>query len=350
MRTAILLASGVLAACATAQEATRPERIIDPRVAQRLDAGLDEPGFGPRGFGRAGQPEFAILYDEVYREIHIYGKPDFDNQATAILIAGGPSITDPPIVRVNLVSTDEGTGGPLTLSKDVALFSPFKQQDPGGSDPDEDIAPLPGGPSPVPPPGPGSIPRVVKIWFHGGAEVDTYSNETDIPSAMAGSFGDDVLIGGGVTDDLHGQGGADTLRGRGGGDFLYGGSGDDTLEGDEGDDEIYTGEGNDDAFGGPGNDLLKAVSAGNNADVNRLCGQDGADWLEGAGLAGLNRLDAQLAGSNDDGDVDTLRGFSGPANFDEFDFTPGSDLIVVNDEQLFPGDDNFPVSQEVPCS
>ena len=49
--------------------------------------------------------------------------------------------------------------------------------------------------------------------------------------SVSGSAHDDLLIGGGVGDNLHGEDGNDTLTGNGGDDFLVGGRGNDLIDG-----------------------------------------------------------------------------------------------------------------------
>ncbi|MDQ0466776.1 Ca2+-binding RTX toxin-like protein [Caulobacter ginsengisoli] len=81
---------------------------------------------------------------------------------------------------------------------------------------------------------------------------------------VAGSAGDDALIGDGAANRLDGLDGADILRGGGGNDVIHGGAGDDLqLVGDAGDDQI---------FGDEGDDLMRG-----NSGVDHYDGGDGFD-------------------------------------------------------------------------
>ncbi|NQV84093.1 MAG: tandem-95 repeat protein [Rhodospirillales bacterium] len=97
-------------------------------------------------------------------------------------------------------------------------------------------------------------------------DVDPDTGITDQATASAtinvafeggeGSFGNDLLKGGGGDDILYGGGGADVLKGEGGDDILYGGTGDDELRGEGGDDVLVGGAGDDSLKGGGGKDTF----------------------------------------------------------------------------------------------
>jgi len=139
--------------------------------------------------------------------------------------------------------------------------------------------------------------------------------------AIAGSSGDDLIVGSPLREVFHAGGGNDTVRGRGGDDLLCGGDGDDLLVGGAGADTLFGGRGFDSLVGGSGGDLMRGgpgddVLAGRTgADV--AAGNAGADVLFGA--AGPDRLfggpgdDHMFGGAGDDhldgqGGTDTARG------------------------------------------
>lgn len=134
------------------------------------------------------------------------------------------------------------------------------------------------------------------IDARGGNDI-VYGRESD--DLVLGGTGDDTLIGGDGNDTLHGQDGNDRLFGGRGNDVLFGGSGDDHLFGEAGDDILIGEAGDDHLSGGAGDD--------------RLFGEDGADVLDGDagndlldGGTGADRLtggsgdDTVLAGAGDD--------------------------------------------------
>jgi Ca2+-binding RTX toxin-like protein len=103
---------------------------------------------------------------------------------------------------------------------------------------------------------------------------------------IAGTRGDDTLVGTRGRDFIFGFAGDDALFGLGAGDFLFGGRDDDGLHGGAGADRGWGGSGNDTVRGGPGHDWL--------------WGGAGADALSGG--EGNDRLHAVA----DDGAADTL--------------------------------------------
>ena len=107
--------------------------------------------------------------------------------------------------------------------------------------------------------------------------------------ALVGTVGDDVLRGTAQPDSLVGKAGDDRLYGFGGGDSIVGGpgsdrsrdgDGDDTITGGEGDDFLFGGAGADVRSGGEGDDLIAESFELDEADVDRLHGGGGDDFLE----------------------------------------------------------------------
>ena len=140
--------------------------------------------------------------------------------------------------------------------------------------------------------------------------------------SLAGTEGDDTIVGYDRGDEIHAYGGNDTVDGRDGRDTIYGGDGDDNITGWWGNDTIYGGAGNDTLnghydndtiYGGVGNDTIYGH---NNRDI--LYGGAGNDYLSGGDHSD------QLFG--DDGD-DVLRG-GGSA--DAFDGGAGNDTLNID--------------------
>jgi Ca2+-binding RTX toxin-like protein len=99
--------------------------------------------------------------------------------------------------------------------------------------------------------------RILDDGFGGSGQVFNIEN-------VAGSAGDDFLIGDTGANRLDGLDGADVIRGGGGNDVIHGGAGDDIqLVGNEGDDQI---------FGDEGDDLMRG-----NSGVDSYDGGDGFD-------------------------------------------------------------------------
>jgi len=122
---------------------------------------------------------------------------------------------------------------------------------------------------------------------------------------LAGTLGDDTLIGGPGPDELDGRGGSDTLDGAGGDDRLLSGAGDavgDSLAGGPGNDALAGDGGGDRLAGGDGTD---ALAGGDGADD--LDGGAGADALDGG--AQDDSLDGGTGGDRMAGGagVDTVR-------------------------------------------
>ncbi len=110
---------------------------------------------------------------------------------------------------------------------------------------------------------------------------------------LIGTQGPDVIAGLAGYDEIHGRGGDDVICGEKGWDTISGGAGDDRLSGDLGHDAIYGGRGDDrielggdygwrngqdNAWGGPGRDRLIGDSG-----PNLLAGGRGHDLIEGFG-------------------------------------------------------------------
>lgn len=169
---------------------------------------------------------------------------------------------------------------------------------------------------------------------------------------IAGTSGDDLLVGTAFDDAFDGDDGDDILLGREGDDIIWGGAGNDRLIGGDGDDELYGGAGDDNLWGGLGNDILYGgdgddelhgdegndlLVGGNGAD--RLYGEAGSDALNGdagndllSGGAGQDRL---FGGSGED----DLRGDEGD---DLLYGEEGADLLEGGDgaDLLFGGEGN----------
>lgn len=158
---------------------------------------------------------------------------------------------------------------------------------------------------------------------------------------LAGTEGDDLIVGGHGRDAIRGGAGDDNLAGLAGRDVIHGDEGDDNIAGGPGNDTLSGGAGDDVIAGGAGDDL---ISGGPGAD--RLHGEDGADVIygdEGADLIdGGAGEDLMFGGDGDDlvdgGDgADHLDGgagndtLSGGADGDVLIGGAGEDLVRAGD-------------------
>ena len=102
---------------------------------------------------------------------------------------------------------------------------------------------------------------------------------------LAGTLGDDSIVGNPSGNPIHGFAGDDTLDGQGGGDNLFGGAGEDRLLGGVGNDNLDGGDGLDTAvFGGNVGDYTINGLGGGDFEVidnNAGDGDDGTDNLTG---------------------------------------------------------------------
>jgi len=83
---------------------------------------------------------------------------------------------------------------------------------------------------------------------------DILGGYNDIVNRISGLDGDDLLLGGVLSDVLKGENGNDRLQGHHGDDRLEGGAGNDDLQGGSGHDLLVSGTGNDTLDGGLGSD------------------------------------------------------------------------------------------------
>ena len=91
---------------------------------------------------------------------------------------------------------------------------------------------------------------------HAEVVSSTLNVTLDHTSVIAGTSGDDLLVGGNTANLIMGLDGADTIEGDGGHDQLLGGAGNDDLSGDVGDDLLVGGQGSDTLQGGAGSDVF----------------------------------------------------------------------------------------------
>ncbi len=182
-----------------------------------------------------------------------------------------------------------------------------------------------------------TLTGVEKLQF---ADATVDAPQTDAPTVINGTHGDDNLKGTDGADIIRGMGGDDTLRGGKGPDDISGGKGDDVLRGGSGHDILRGGQGNDELHGGKGNDVLKG---GQGEDV--LKGGKGSDTLQGGSgddtLRGGKGHDELKGGKGDDSlyggkGNDVLKGGKGD---DVLKGGKGSDLIIGDQgqDQLYGG-------------
>ena len=153
-----------------------------------------------------------------------------------------------------------------------------------------------------------------------GVDDDIYDGQGgEIIGTVFGDFGQDVLIGGALSDSLSGGSDADRLIGNGGADVLDGGDGADVMRGGEGADQMDGGSGADVMTGGLGRDVIFGAGGG-----DQIGGGDGADEIDGG-----NGADTLSGGGGDDtviggGSADVLRGGAGD---DTLSGDAGSDTL-----------------------
>ncbi len=104
--------------------------------------------------------------------------------------------------------------------------------------------------------------------------ADTFVARLDC--TIAGTEGNDVLVGTGDKDVICGYQGDDVIRGLSGPDIIFGGAGKDRMRGGPGSDRLYGEDGNDRVRGGNGADQVYG-QIGN----DRLFGDDWNDYLAG---------------------------------------------------------------------
>jgi Ca2+-binding RTX toxin-like protein len=150
-----------------------------------------------------------------------------------------------------------------------------------------------------------------------------------VRNAIAGTSGDDLLVGTQCGDDIEGGDGNDNIDARGGNDLVLGGAGNDHIVAGAGDDIVYAGLGNDIVFGGDGDDW---ISGGDGND--RLFGEAGDDTLLGDEgddyLSGGEGRDLLFGGKGNDhlsseGDDDRLLGGEGD---DKLSGGDGDDVVM----------------------
>jgi uncharacterized delta-60 repeat protein len=139
--------------------------------------------------------------------------------------------------------------------------------------------------------------KVASIHVATGADWDTITNTSNIPSTIEAGDGDDSVYGGSAADRLDGGMGDDVLWGNDGNDRIAGDDGSDHLYGGGGNDKIYGGAQGDFIRGNAGRDVLYG-NGGNDriyggASADRIYGQGGNDQLFGEG--GDDRLYADYA-------------------------------------------------------
>ncbi|RLP23629.1 cadherin-like domain-containing protein [Mesorhizobium sp. YM1C-6-2] len=150
-----------------------------------------------------------------------------------------------------------------------------------------------------------------------------------VRNSIAGTSGDDLLVGTECGDDIDGGDGHDNIDARGGSDTVLGGAGNDHIVAGAGSDIVFAGLGDDIVFGGDGDDW---ISGGEGDD--RLFGEAGEDTLFGDGgadyLSGGDGKDLLFGGDghdhlSGDGEDDRLLGGDGD---DELAGGDGDDVIM----------------------
>jgi Ca2+-binding RTX toxin-like protein len=177
-------------------------------------------------------------------------------------------------------------------------------------------------------------PMVENLGFQDGGTPFVFSN------SLAGSPGNDVLIGTASGESIDGGGGDDLIFGNEGNDTLYGGDGDDDISGGSGNDFLYGGDGDDNFDGQGGQSIIDG--GGGNDEVEYLLEPAGVVInLSGATQNISGHLLADGRALHADGVTeDTLTSiegatgsnsadvFYGGAGYRSFNGGPGNDTIV----------------------
>ena len=193
--------------------------------------------------------------------------------------------------------------------------------------------------------------RVTSIRATLGNGINSFTNNTNLPSIVSGGTSTDVMTGGSGKDIFTGFGGSDRLLGKGGPDTLVGGDSLDTLEGGDGDDIILGGIGDDTILGGSGNDQINGEDGDDKIQGgignDDLFGGAGKDIIAGDVFESEGLLDDENTISGGDGDdaifgaakIDTI---SGNAGNDQLFGMGGADVLNGNDgnDRVFGGQGN----------
>jgi RTX calcium-binding nonapeptide repeat (4 copies) len=170
----------------------------------------------------------------------------------------------------------------------------------------------------------------INVQLAGGDDTFLMSGSPIGDSSVAGSAGNDFVLGhdgrdnlnGGTgNDELKGLGGNDPLKGRDGDDRLIGGNGNDDLEGDDGADRLEGDAGNDKLRGEDGPDSL----FGDLGVDNLSGGADGfdPDFIESREPDGTTaRADTVNCFENDDVVADLPDIITHPERCDDLDIAP----------------------------
>ena len=94
--------------------------------------------------------------------------------------------------------------------------------------------------------------NIKAIEFQGGADNDTFTNNTKVACTAWGGAGNDTLTGGGGNDIIHGGNDKDKIYGGAGHDKLFGDLGTDELWGEDGNDWLDAGSASEKVHGGKG--------------------------------------------------------------------------------------------------
>lgn len=155
------------------------------------------------------------------------------------------------------------------------------------------------------------------------ADGTIWTAETLKSKALAGTSGDDVLVGYSSSDNIEGMSGNDVISGGDGNDQLVGGEGSDRLLGQNGNDVLSGGAGQDRLYGENGDDVLDGGGEADTLDggygADQLLGGAGDDFLDGGAD------DDQLVGGTGD---DRLEGGFGD---DRYYFSRGDGKDTIKD-------------------
>ncbi|WP_198321083.1 calcium-binding protein [Azohydromonas aeria] len=113
----------------------------------------------------------------------------------------------------------------------------------------------------------GRLTLVNQFAAGGASRIETLTTDDGwgpftIQNGLAGSAGNDLIVGTDAAESINGGAGDDLLFGGGGNDTLLGGAGDNELYGGAGNDRLVSGADGDDLYGGAGSDTLAGSAGG----------------------------------------------------------------------------------------
>ncbi len=276
----------------------------------------------------------ALRVKAIYKDAHGVLETVFSAPTTAVTLVGDPN--DLPVGTVSLSNPLPLSGQPLSAILDFTdadglagvEFHYQWQRGDGVSFTD-----IPGANNATFLPGQalaGQMLRVLVSYTDNGNTLELVTSvAVMLGLGIAGTAGDDLLIGTPAVDMLEGMAGNDTLIGLASDDLLYGGEGNDFIDGGEGDDLMVGGPGNDTyVVDSVGDQVVELAGEGTDTVRTTLASYSLGDQVENLTFIGTgnftgagNALSNLIIGSTGD---DTLQGGDGN---DTLQGGTGNDLL-----------------------